>query len=61
MCHVRDNFLMVSRTDGTADSRLRTFLGLCGHLGVPVGANKTEKGNCIAFLGLTLDTINMEA
>ncbi len=29
--------------------------------GVPVVANKTEKGNCIAFLGMTLDTIRMEA
>ncbi len=33
MCHVLDDFLMVSRTDETADERLRTFLGLCGHLG----------------------------
>ncbi len=36
--------------------RLRTFLGLCGHLGVPVVADKAEKGNCISFLGVTLDT-----
>ncbi len=29
--------------------------------GVPVVADKTEKGNCIAFLGVRLDTIRMEA
>ncbi len=57
MCHMLDDFLMVSQTDETADSRLRTFLSLCGHLRVPVVADKTEKGNCIAFLGVTLDTI----
>ncbi len=60
MCHVLDHFLMVSRTDETADSRLWTFLCLCSHQGVPVVADKTEKGNCIAFLGVTLDTIRME-
>ncbi len=30
MCHVLDDFLMVSQTDETADSRRNTFLGLCG-------------------------------
>ncbi len=61
MCHVLDNFLMVSQTDEVADTRLATFLGLCDYLHVPVVADKTEKGSCIAFLGITLDTIKMEA
>ncbi len=61
MGHTLDDFLMVSRTDETADSRLRTFLGLCDHLRVPLVAEKTEKGNCIALLGVILDIVRMEA
>ncbi len=61
MCHMLDDFLMVRWTDETADLRLRIFLGLCDHLRVPVVAEKTEKGNCIAFLGMTLDTVRIEA
>ncbi len=61
MCHILDDFLMVSQMDETADSRLSTFLNLCDHLRVPVITEKTEKGNCIAFLGMTLDTVRMEA
>ncbi len=61
MCHVLDDFLMASQMDKTADSRLRIFLAICDHLRVPVVTEKTEKGNCIAFLGVTLDTVRMEA
>ncbi len=61
MCHMLDDFLMVSRMDDTADSRLRNFLGLCDHLRVPGVIEKIEKRNCIAFLGMTLDTVRMEA
>ncbi len=61
MCHVLNDFVMVSRMDETADSGLRIFLGLYDHLQVPVVAEKTEKGNCTAFLGVTLDTVRMEA
>ncbi len=61
MCHVVDDLLMVSQTDEGADTRLAIFLGLYGYLCVPVVADKTEKGACIAILGVTLDTIKMEA
>ncbi len=52
---------MVSQTDETAYSRLRTFLSLCHHFGVPVVADKMEILNCIALMGVTLDTVKMEA
>ncbi len=61
MCHVLDDFLMVSQMDEIAYSRLRIFLSLCYHLGVPVVADKTDIGNCIVFLNMTLDTVKMEA
>ncbi len=61
MCYVLDDCLMVSQTNEVADTRLATFLGLCDYLGVPVVADKTEKGAGIAFLGVTLNTIKMEA
>ena len=61
MCHVLDDFLMVSVDDTEAEGRLNTFLNMCEELGVPVVAEKTEKGRCIVFLGVTLDTIKMEA
>ncbi len=51
MCHVLDDFLMVSMGDEVAETRLRTFLGLCEELGIPILAENTEKGRCIEFLG----------
>ncbi len=52
---------MVSQTDEVADTRLATFLGLCDYLHVSVVADKMKKLACIAFPGVTLDTIKMEA
>ncbi len=52
---------MVSQTDEVPNTRLATFLGLCDYLCVLVVADKIEKGACIAFRGITLDTIKMEA
>ncbi len=37
------------------------FLSLCDLLGIPVVCEKTQSSTCIIFLGITLDTINMEA
>ncbi len=61
MCHALDDLLMFSQTDEVADTALAIFLCLCDYLCVPVVADKTEKGACIAFLGVTLDTIKTEA
>ncbi len=61
MCHVLDDFLMVSNGDEVAEKRLKTLLGLCEDLGIPVVEDKTEQGQCIVFLSTTLYTIKMEA
>ncbi len=60
MCNVLDDFLMVSKDGTLAGKRLRIFLGLCKDLGIPVVEDKMEKGACIIFLGVTLDSIKME-
>ncbi len=61
MCHVLDDSLMVSKGWTMVDKHLKIFLGLCKDLGIPVVEDKMEKGACIAFLGVTLDSIKMEA
>ncbi len=61
MSHVLDDFLMVSVNKDTSDARLSTFLSMCHLLGIPVVLEKTESGTCLTFLGITLDTIKMEA
>ncbi len=60
MCHVLDNFLMVIKDGTLAGEQLRIFLGLCKNLGIPVVEDKMDKGACIVFLGMTLDSIKME-
>ncbi len=61
MSHVLDDFLMVSANKDTSDARLSTFLSMCHLLGIPVVLEKTESGTCLTFLGITLDTVKMEA
>ncbi len=61
MSHVLDDFLMVSANKHISDSRLSAFLSLCRLLGIPVVVKKTKSGTCLVFLGITLDTIKMEA
>ncbi len=61
MCHMLDDFLMVSTDDEVANEKLKTLLGLCDDLGIPVIEDKMEKGPCIVLLGMTLDTFKMEA
>ncbi len=61
MSHVLDDFLMVSANKPQSDVRLSCFLSLCELLGIPVVCEKTDSRTCITFLGITLDTIKMEA
>ncbi len=61
MCHVLDDFLMVSKGLTKAGECLKIFLGLCKDLGIPVIEDKMDKGACIVFLSMTLDSIKMEA
>ncbi len=54
MCHILDDFLMVSKGWTKAGALLKIFLGLFKYPGIPVVDNKMEKGACIVFLGVTL-------
>ncbi len=60
-CGNMDDFLMVSDNKQISDGKLSTFLSLCRLLGIPVVVEKTESRTCLLFLGITLDTIKMEA
>lgn len=61
MCHILDDFLMVALDDPDADNKLETFLAICKALGIPVVVHKTEKGTCLVFMGVELDTVAMTA
>ncbi len=61
MCHVLDDFIMVSTHDTMSTERLTIFLRQCDELGVPIVVDKTEPGSCLVFLGITLDTVKMQA
>lgn len=60
MCHVLDDFLLVATAE-EADTKFEKFLQICKELGIPVVVKKTEKGTCLIFLGIELDTIAMQA
>ncbi len=61
--HVLDDFLFLGAPDtGTCLRSLRTFIALCSEIGVPIKDSKTVlPSTCIQFLGITLDTVLMEA
>ncbi len=59
--HMLDDFLMDSPDNHISDERLSRFHALFKLLGIPVVWEKTESGICIIFLGITLDTVKMEA
>lgn len=61
MCHLLDDFLLVTVDSAASEQALAKFLDLCKQLGVPVVMKKTEVGTCLVFLGIELDTVAMEA
>ena len=61
LCHILDDFLMVTPHTGAAKLRLARFQFICKKLGVPLSEEKTEWGTCLTFLGILLDTIRMQA
>ena len=61
MCHVIDDFLGINPPGDAAEEALSRFLALCDELGIPVALKKTEKGFCMIFLGVELDTAKMQA
>ena len=59
---VLDDFLFIHQDRDTCQQYLQTFLELASYLGVPIAHHKTEgPSNLITFLGIQLDSINMEA
>ncbi len=53
MCHVLDDFLLLTE--------MGVFLSIYERLGILMVVAKTEKGTCLVFLGVELDTIAMQA
>ena len=59
---VLDDFLFIQPSYQRCKRDLITFLHLCKELNVPIAHHKTEGPlNIITFLGIELDTLNMEA
>jgi hypothetical protein len=61
MCHILDDFLLVVIDDGSSQDKLQAFLDICKLVGVPMVQEKTESGKCLIFLGIELDSVNMQA
>ncbi|XP_021342872.1 uncharacterized protein LOC110443160 isoform X1 [Mizuhopecten yessoensis] len=62
MSHILDDFLFVGPPDNPKCKQdLQSFLSLCGRLGVPIKADKTEgPTTIITIYGLEVDSIKME-
>ena len=60
--HVLDDLLFVAPTPVKCQDDLTRFLRLCHNLGVPIAHKKTMGPfSCLQFVGITLDTLKMEA
>ena len=60
--HVIDDFLIMARSPGKCAHDLHAFRAMCKELGVPLAPDKTMgPSTCIPFLGITLDTVLLEA
>jgi len=60
--HVLDDFLFMADTRSACLRDLQAFMELCHDLGVPIAPNKTMgPSTTLPFLGITLDTVAMEA
>ena len=62
MLHLVDDFLIVSPTVASCQHQLDTSLMLCNYLGIPMAPEKTVgPSTTLAFAGIELDTVLMEA
>ena len=60
--HLLDDFLIVSPTVDSCRHQLDTFLMLCSYPGIPMAPEKTVgPSTTLAFAGIELDTVLMEA
>ena len=62
LIHILDDYLMAAPTFHQCRINLDRFLSLCAYLGVPMAPEKTVgPENVLAFAGIELDTLRMEA
>lgn len=63
MLHILDDFLFLGPPDSSiCKLALHQFMSMCDVLGVPINGEKTEgPSTTLIFLGIELDTVNMEA
>ena len=62
LIHILDDYLMAAPTFHQCRINLDRFLSLCAYLGIPMAPEKTVgPENVLAFAGIELDTLRMEA
>ena len=63
LLHYLDDFLIISAPKSSACfNNLQVILAICSHLGIPLAVEKIEgPAETLTFLGITVDTQNMEA
>ncbi|XP_069142117.1 uncharacterized protein [Argopecten irradians] len=60
--HVLDDFLFIEKTGTHCQEILSAFQDMCKSVGIPLAPDKTfGPSQILPFLGITLDTINMES
>lgn len=59
--HYLDDFLSISPTSEIADEFNRDFIKICKELGMAINHDKDLTGTSLEFLGIELDTIQMQA
>ena len=60
--HVLDDFLLIAKSKQSCENLLSRFISLCNYLGVPIAPEKTIGPETeLPFVGITLDSIRMEA
>mgnify|MGYP001553745544 CR=1 FL=1 len=59
--HFLDDFLFIAPSFSECSKYLSTFIALCDHLGIPIAHDKTvSPTHSLTFLGITINTLNME-
>ena len=60
--HVLDDFLLIAKSKQSCENLLSRFISLCTYLDVPIAPEKTVGPETeLPFVGITLDSIRMEA
>ena len=60
--HVLDDFLIIAPNEALCKLALKQVTAICEQIGIPLAPEKTMgPANCLPFLGIELDTVNMLA